>query len=331
MRAIFIGGCHRSGTTLLGAMLGGHKECLTVPESQFKTEALRSWGTPKEPEDVRAAFHRIMKHPRFKLWGMSWGPNLLPESEKAGSYRSLLEWVVSRYGEQVGKRGFRMWVDHTPKNMMNLYTLLNVFPDAKVIHLVRDGRAVSASVMRQDWGPNTIISAAYWWLHRIVHGLAAESAFGQDRIVRIRYEDLVARPEEVLKGLCSWLGIGYDPAMAKGGGFKPWLYSGDRAHALVGKEPDPSRVAAWEKDLSPRQIETFENLTGEMLSYLGYDLMYGLKAREVSRSDKVRATAVELYKVPLNVIRYTYRRRGLAAERRLALEELVASKESPGG
>ena len=270
---------------------------------------------------MRAAFHRIMKHPRLKLWGMSWGPNSLPESEIAGSYRSLLEWVVSRYGEQAGKRGFRMWVDHTPNSILNVYTLLDVFPDAKVIHLVRDGRAASASVMRQDWGPNTIIRAAYWWLYRVMHGLAAESAFGKDRIVRIKYEDLVTRPEEVLKGLCSWLGIGYDPEMAKGGGFKPWLYSGERAHALVGKEPDPIRAGAWEKDLSPRQIETFENLTGQLLPCLGYDLKYGLKARKTSGSDIVRATAAELYKVPLNVILYRYRRRRLAAERRLALEE----------
>ncbi len=142
----------------------------------------------------------------------------------------------------------------------------------------------------------------------------------KDRIVRIRYEDLVTRPEEVLTGVCSWLGIGYDPDMAKGGGFKPWLYSHKSTDDFVGTEPDPSRAGAWEKDLSPRQIETFEDLTGEMLSYLGYDLQYGLKARKASMSDMVRAAAVELYKVPLNVILHRYRRRRLAAERRLALE-----------
>ena len=71
MKTIFIGGCARSGTTLLGAMLGVHKECLTTPESQFKFEALGTRGRPKNAADVQAALHRIMEHPRFKRWGIS--------------------------------------------------------------------------------------------------------------------------------------------------------------------------------------------------------------------------------------------------------------------
>ena len=298
MRAIFIGGSGRNGTTLLGAMLGAHKECLTTPESQFKIEALRlEGGTHRD-----IAWNRIYKHWKFRVWGMHLDPSVVPKREIGESYRSMLEWCVTRYGEHVGKRDFSVWVDHTPSNIRYLSTLLTIFPEAKAIHMVRDGRGVAASFIPRDRGANTVVGAAHLWVKDVSYGLAAESAFGRDRIVRVRYEDLVTSPEEVLKGLCSWLGIDYEPEMAKAGGFRPPTDLG-KYHPLIGKEPDRERASAWEWELTPRQIEVFERHTAEFLPYLGYELKYGLRARGTNTGEIIRFLVVECCMGVVNKIR----------------------------
>ena len=308
MKSIFIGGCPRSGTTLLGSMLGAHKQCLTTPESQFKFEALGTRGRPKNAADVQAALHRIIEHPRFKRWGISLEPNKVPEQEIGESYGRLLEWVVRKYGEHIGKKNFSVWVDHTPRNIKAIDALFAIFPEAKFIHIVRDGRAVAASVMRKDWGPNTLIGAAHWWVHNVSYGLGAESAFGTERIIRVKYEDLVTSPGRVMYGLCSWLGIDYDAEMAKGGGFKTG-YPRPKGDVLFGKEPDVTRASAWQSELTPRQIELFESRTGEFLLYLGHELKYGLAARRASIGEMIRSIAVEPWMGAVNAIRFSYRHR----------------------
>lgn len=303
IRPIFVGGCHRSGTTLLGAMLGASKESLVVPESQFKIDVLGNLGLPQDAADVQAAWNKIKKHWRFRMsWVKSLEATETPDRDAYGSYTRLIEWVVTKYGQYIGMKDFSVWVDHTPNNVRHLSTLLSIFPEAKAIHIVRDGRAVAASAMPTRIGPSSIIGAAHWWVHNVSYGLAAESALGRDRITRVKYEDLVIGPEKVMKGLCSWLGIDYHPDMAKGGGHRPEFLRGNY-NLLVGKEPDPTRTIAWERELKPRQIEVFESRAKDFLLYLGYGLKYGARARKAGAREMITSMLVELNMGVVNIIR----------------------------
>ncbi len=285
MKAIFIGGCSRSGTTLLGAMLGSHSECLCVPESQFKIDALRFSYRHKRDSDIVYIINRIKNHWRFKL-GFDIDLGLAPLEEIGSSYPELINWIVKKYGEKHGKINPRLWVDHTPSNIRNVGTLFELFSDAKMIHIVRDGRAVAASIMRLDWGPNTIDKAAHFWIERLAYGLAAESFWGEKRVMRISYERLVKDPEMTLKGLCRWLDIGYHNEMLQANDFiVPEYTSGQHAH--IGKPPDDERIDAWERGLTPRQIEVFESITYDFLRNLGYTLKYGIKARYMTRIESI--------------------------------------------
>ncbi|NOS35007.1 MAG: hypothetical protein GQ522_00045 [Deltaproteobacteria bacterium] len=60
-----------------------------------------------------------------------------------------------------------------------------------------------------------------------------------------------------------------------------------RQHSLIGKRPDIKRVNAWERELTPREIEIFESITGDLLHYLGYVPRYGLKAKGVTEREKL--------------------------------------------
>jgi hypothetical protein len=292
-RQIFIGGCGRSGTTLMGAILGAHSACICTPESHFKTSVLQACGGDPDQVDPQTAVDLIRRHWRFKLWGLDIDPTQVPLSEVGTSYSHMLKCIVSRYAKRQGKPGASIWVDHTPANVRQALTLLKVFPQAKLIHAIRDGRAVACSIMPLDWGPNTAARAARWWMDALVPGLALEALLGEDRIIRVRYEDLVRAPEETLSDLCARLEIGYEPQMVEGSGFKPPQYTISQ-HELIGKAPDAARASRWEKRLTPRQIEIFESLSHDFLSGLGYRLRYGPSARTPHLAERLSAAAKEL-------------------------------------
>jgi hypothetical protein len=306
MTPVFIGGCGRSGTTLLGSILGAHSDCLCVPESPFKTDILRFYDrATTATAEILAA---ILQTRRFQLWGLD--PSVLRRSLDATNltYAQGLLWLVTKYGECVGKPAPRFWIDHTPANVRSAVTLSELFPQAKFIHIVRDGRGVASSILPLDWGPNTIDGVADWWTESVAYGLAAESWGGGQRIVRVRYEDLVLNFESTVNSLCSFLGLDYQPGMLKADGFKVPGYTTNQ-HALVGSVPQASRVNAWEQSLTARQIEIFEAISGELLRYLGYELRFGLKARKATRAEKWLFAVQELYSKKLaNKVRLNRRR-----------------------
>lgn len=306
-RQIFIGGCSRSGTTLLGAMLGAHPACITTPESHFKMNVLRAQGQPPDQIDARAALDHINRHWRYKIWHMPLDPADLPGDVVGTTYGSLLNWIVTCYAGREGKSGGAIWVDHTPENITYARTLLDLFPAAKIVHIIRDGRGVAASIMPLDWGPNTIIRAAHWWIENVSYGLALETMQDEQVVFRLKYEDLVIQPEAMLRRLCDFLGLDYHPAMAEAGGFKPPDYTASQ-HQLIGHAPDSERSIRWKHDLRPRQIEIFEAITRDYLIYLGYPLEYGLRAREPGMIAKQLSEIMELFQdMVINKLRWLVR------------------------
>lgn len=293
MRPVFIGGCERSGTTLLGAMLGGHPSYVCVPEMQFKFDLLRlSSNGGGEKMDKASSLRALYKRSSFRIWDLPIELGSLPH--ESVSYRECINWLVTAYGEKVAKPTPTVWIDHTPKNARYAATLFQAFPDASMIHIVRDGRAVAASVLPLDWGPNEIEPAARFWAERLAYGLTAESRW-PDKVVRVHYEDLVQAPEPTLQKLCAAIDLEYYPAMSQAAGFQVPYYTA-RQHALIGQAPDRSRIQGWERQLTPRQVEIFEHTTADLLEMLGYTLKFGLHAKKVSRRESLASGIRELYK-----------------------------------
>jgi hypothetical protein len=287
MRQVFIGGCERSGTTMLGAMLGTHNRCLCLPESGFFINILQGENIDLTEINVQPILQKIARHPRFKIWEMRLAANNWPDNQPKASYSAIIEWVVRQYGQENGKPFPDYWVDQTPNNMKYAATWLSIFPDARLIHLVRDGRAVANSLMSLKW-VNSMDRAASYWLERLSYGLAAEIYYGKERVKRILYEELVSDPETILKEICNFLEIDFQAGMIDSGGVKVPLYM-HRINPLVGQKPVQSRITAWEKQLSSRQVEIFENLAGDMLTFLGYRTRVGVCARGLTTPERIKA------------------------------------------
>jgi hypothetical protein len=304
---------------MLGDMLGV-KPHVCTPESHFKIDVLRRRGVDLV-RDLPEIFQRIVETQRFKIWNTSVSfPVPAPQS-----YPQLLDHLVTEYARQHGRceraessspelrgndhplaRGF--WIDHTPSNIRHAEQLFAWYPQGKMIHLVRDGRGIAASFLKLDWGPNNVEDAAHWWKENLSYGLAAESRW-PDRIMRTRYEDLLADPEGQLRRICEFCRIPFDPHMLAGGTFEVPRYTAEQ-HQLVGQSPDVGRAEAWRRDLRVRQVEIFEAVAGELLSYLGYSRDFGLYARKMTRSERRVASMQQFYlKKFVNRARRSRRRR----------------------
>lgn len=291
MKPIFISGCDRSGTTLLASLLGNHPECIAIPETYFFISALRNntnIGSTKFQADK--FWETVRGHWRFKIWNLPISPDFQEKIIGSKSAVEILEKLVQAYAEyhdEVDKK-IKFWVDHTPGNIAHFNTLFNLFPDSKLIHIVRDGRGVANSVLPLDWGPETVESAAKWWHKKITFGLAAELKFKQ-KVFRIHYETLLENPSSTIEEIVSFLDLRNEFLLSTSGFNKP-NYT-EKQHSLIGRPISENRATAWETEMESRDIETFEYYTGELLSYLGYEMHYGIKATPPNSSniiDKIR-------------------------------------------
>lgn len=295
---------------MLGAMVGGHSSCVCVPETQFIEQLLVRSDFDQDAVEPQKALSSIFAHERYRLlWDLPLDPSAVDAAEVGSTFAEVLSWLVRAYSRHLGKPAATLWVDHTPSNFKRGLTMLRMFPDARFIHIVRDGRGVAASILPLDWGPNDILGAAEHWMARCAAGLAAELKLGPDRVLRVRYEDLLATPETTLRRIASFAGLEYEPVMAQGTGHSPNRYN-ERQHRLVGQPPDQSRADGWIRSLSSRQIEIFESVAGDFLETLGYQREYGIRARPAHSSEILR---MKLGSVALWVRNRLRRRRRIRA------------------
>lgn len=281
-RPVFIGGCPRSGTTLLGAMLGIGPRLLTVPEAMFKFTLLAR--ADRGVITLRTVHEVLAADRRFDLWRVP-----LPDGEDLDAELPLaivLDRLVGAFAGRVDKPDATVWIDHTPGNIRFAATLLDVFPDARIVNLVRDGRGVAASVLPLDWGPNRMADAAPWWATHVAMGLALTARLGEQVVHTVRFEDLIERPDETLRSLCDFLDIPYQRTMLTRRDYEVDAYTVTE-HSRVSSMPDPSRSRAWLSTLTSQQVEEFEYHTGELARYLDYPLFVGAGASLPSRPERL--------------------------------------------
>lgn len=267
-----VAGCQRSGSTLVGSMLGAAEGAIAVPEAQFVADLAPVSASESRP--ARDWCAQIAAHPRFRIW--NW---VMPEPpDTKMTFGEVIRWMINAYAKDRGQDGARVWIDHQPGHVRWLSRLRTHFPDLRIVHLVRDGRAVAASLMPLDWGPNTINRAAFFWQQRLALGLAAARRFGPNRCVTVRYEDVLEDARTALQPVLRMASLSWHDSMLAGGEFQPPRFTREQ-HRLVGSTPQRDRATGWHAALSAREIEIFEALNGDLLEYLGYQSVSGARPR----------------------------------------------------
>jgi len=278
-RPLFVGGCARSGTTLLRTMLNNHPDLGMPHETKFVISAWRqrdTFGDLRRAENREAVARWILDEPKSKFVRLGIEPDDLVADFAAAppTLGSLLATCFMRYAEQTGKT---RWGDKRPSYSLNLEAMFRMFPDAQFVHVVRDPRACAVSMRKAwaDWG--RVASAAEVWERTDREVQAASRRLRPDQFMQIRYEDLVATPEEVLDRICGFAGLATgraaemldyhrtDPTSLPGG----WLYE-RAAQPLDGRS-----VARWTTELDEKEVAFLERVLHERLVVHGYDLTAG--------------------------------------------------------
>lgn len=268
----FVVGNDRSGTTLLRLVLDRSREAAVPPESMFLVDfaPVRRRGGLEDPGRAARFVADVWAHPRVRLWDLPGGPpSVLAGSSHAEAYRFAVTSPFLAYARAAGKERFG---DKTPAYLHALDELFAIWPDARVVVLVRDARDVALSIRRVPFGPNNAFAAARWWAEGIRAGLEAERRL-PEQVLTVRYEDLVSAPETHVRRVCEHVGLGYNSEMLEVERSGPGKIAAGRASWFAGVSGpiSPAEVGRWEAELPPADRRVVVAVAGAELRALGYD------------------------------------------------------------
>jgi Sulfotransferase family len=281
--APFIVGVGRSGTTLLRMMLDAHPDLAIPPETGFLPAVA---ALPETGNALREAFFRVLTSAATfedaQLCPVSLEKALaeVEPFDHANGLRCFYRLYAARFAK--GR-----WGDKTPMYCQHLDLIERVLPEARFIHLIRDGRDVACSVRHLWFAPGTTIEAiARDW------GLRVRRCRDLGQMVRyyleIRYEALVREPWGTLGEICRFLELDFDPAMRryhersaarltehltrKNPDGSILITHEQRVHnqRFVMRQPTLERIGRWRGELSPAERDRFASAAGDLLAELGY-------------------------------------------------------------
>jgi len=240
-RPVFLVGSERSGTTLLRLMLDHHPQIAFFFEFQYAVSMMpdtTGWPDLKAYREF-CENDRIFRDTRLKF-------------DESLDYPHLIDSFLRQKQLRDGKPLVGAVVHY------QFDRLLRIWPDARFIHLVRDGRDVARSVITNGLAGNMYTAAQTWMKAETLWSSFARE-LPADRWTAVRYEDLVTKPETILTHICEFIGVAYDPAMLE--------YSKDSTY----EAPSPARMYQWKTRLNPDEIRLAEARIGSLLVERGYE------------------------------------------------------------
>lgn len=144
----FIVGHPRSGTTLLQILLDAHPNIVIPPESHIFvrfSEIFNHYGDLSQAYNRQLLVQDILNDEQIKLWNLDISASDFCRQLKDFSVKGIISCLFELYAQRDGKH---QWGDKTPQHALYLQEIKATFPNAKFIHLIRDGRDVSESLKR---------------------------------------------------------------------------------------------------------------------------------------------------------------------------------------
>lgn len=282
---LFIVGCPRSGTTLLSQLLKESRwGCRS--ESHFIAKffkRLPRYGDLAVAENRAKLAKDILAERPVMQWKLGIDPAELTADPATADYSTLVDRLCT---ERVKRWGLEAWGDKTPHYIFEMHLLDRLFPRARFLNVIRDGRDVALSLLEKPWAPKNVYACAAFWARCTMETPALKRLRDTGRLLDVRYESLLADPEATMRRVYDFLGESFDaaklgPALAgvKGGNFDK-----------------------WKRGLTARQIRIFEGVAGDTLERLGYRLdgparKLGLLARLAGWTDNAVRRAVFLFRL----------------------------------
>lgn len=274
---VFVVGCPRSGTTLLQRMLDNHPDLAVANDSHFVPLAVRDLDIGTDPPLTGGLVEWVRTYRRFHRLGLT-DEQVDHAADSATTYAGFVSALYDAYAHERGKR----WGgEKTPDYVKRMPRLHGLFPDARFVHIIRDGRDVALSTVEWAnegkgpgklalWAEEPVAVCALWWSSMVALGRRDGAGLGADLYREVSYERLVAQPEPELAGIADFLGLPDSPAMA---GFHEGRTRPAPGRSAKGAWlPATTGLRSWRETMPTRDVHLFEALAGDLLIELGYDL-----------------------------------------------------------
>lgn len=265
---IFIVGCSRSGTGLLRNLLRSHPHLAIPGESHFIPRLFQAYGDPRTDREARRLAEIILGLYWVKRWNVLLTPSLLSSCR---NYATIVARIFAEYARQQGKQ---RWGDKTPDYVTEIPTLLHLFPNAKILHIIRDGRDVALSWMRIRNGPRNLFTAATYWKARVSAGRNAGATLAPNTYLEVRYEALLGDARETMRGVCNFICEPFVEAV-----LAPTRRSHDPLPTVIGTRAPHVHAPEilsdnrekWKREMSRSDQVLFGSVAGDLLQILGYE------------------------------------------------------------
>ena len=282
-------GAPRSGTTLLRFMLDASSELAIPPETGFLAIGDKITGRGEKLRDK--FFHAIVNYGEPLR---SWPDFEIPEQEfrvildqitpfnVADGYRAFYRLYAARHGKP-------RWGDKTPIYCRHLKSIRKVLPEARFVHIIRDGRDVALSLRRMWFSPGSDMEtqASYW---RDCILAARRAGMGHDDYLEVRYEELIQNTAETLQRICAHVDLTFEERMLNYYQRAPERLKEHKGRSMpdgvtvltqdqrlkqqqrTTEPPDPACVFGWRRTMESDERRRFQSVAGDLLEELGYEI-----------------------------------------------------------
>jgi Sulfotransferase family len=272
----FIVGSGRSGTTLLRMMLCSHSRISIPPETWFLLPLVKRLNIDRalNPSEIECAIALMTEHHRWPV--MNLDSEELRRRVRQITDRRLRDVVDTAYRAHMEAHGKVRWGDKTPLYIEIVPQLARLFPGARFIHLIRDGRDVARSFQNTHWVSPWLHDNTEEWVSAMKYQRRWERSELRNFILPIRYEDLVLDTEATLRKTCEFLGERFEAQMLA------WEHNVDaqipdrerKYHKKLKLKIGSEGVARWKREMGARETFVAEAFMGSQLARLGYERRY---------------------------------------------------------
>jgi hypothetical protein len=269
-------------------LLDAHPEISIPPESHFFerfSSSFESYGNLHNQKNIKAFVSDVLKDLRIKEWRLRISVDNLCHSVQSFSVSGVVSALFQAYAQREGKK---YWGDKTPQHMFYLKEIKAAFPNAKFIHIVRDGRDIAESMKRTSIGPNSVYRVAKRWKAYVSTFALFKRENSSEQVLEVSYEGLIRRQRHELHRIFAFLNISPRVILEP----IPNTLRRDQyidtapLHRSLGKSISDAKIGIFRTALSQRELEIFESIAGESLEDYGYSPVTAKNA-QISRYEKM--------------------------------------------
>lgn len=301
-KMLFILGRGRSGTTLISNVLNESQDICIAPEGLFLMNLYRKYRYKKFDYNTINLFCKdVYLEPKMNNWSFSnleLNKFLNDNLSSDANFADVVKAVYSANAYYLGKSDIKYLGDKNPHYALFTKEILEVFPDAIFLHLIRDPRANVSSYKEVSFDYNDSSLLAYRW-EKYNHDIMKSNVINDNYFV-IKYENLVIKPQETIDLISKNLDVNTFVAKINSNNIKVFEHS-KQWHKKLNDNFDNSRLEAWRNSLSTADINYIESICKDLMIEYGYEGAVLLNSKRHTLSNVVSEATIFLEKFLFSV------------------------------